>query len=152
LREYREHEYDILDIAWCKNKPNLLLTCSFDHQVILWDLLKERHVEIFEHSDVPTKVAFNPDLDNLFVTGSLDKTMRLWNIDQKSKPLDTQLTQDHITALCFSHEGERLVVGLATGQCVIYSCDLLGKINYITRIDCKNRRGKFSAGRKVSGV
>ncbi|CDW88776.1 wd repeat-containing protein [Stylonychia lemnae] len=152
FREFREHEYDILDIAWCKNKANLLLTCSFDCKVILWDLQKERHIEIFEHQDVPTKVAFNPDLDNLFVTGSLDKTLRLWNIDQKLKPLDTQQTQDHITALCFSNEGERLVAGLATGQCVIYSCDLLGRINYITRIDCKNRRGKFSAGRKISGV
>ena len=89
MREYREHEYDILDIAWCKERTNLLLSCSFDHKVILWDLNKERPVQIFEHHDVPVKVQFNPELDNLFISGSLDKAIRLWSIDEKSKPIET---------------------------------------------------------------
>ena len=64
FREYREHEYDILDIAWsCNNdKPYQLLTCSLDCKVILWDLNKDTHVQIFEHPDVPTKICFNPDV------------------------------------------------------------------------------------------
>jgi len=44
IREYREHEYDILDIAWSQSidKPNTyLLTCSLDSKVILWDLSKD---------------------------------------------------------------------------------------------------------------
>ncbi len=46
LREYREHEYDILDIAWSSSpdKPYMLLTCSMDCKVILWDLNKEHHL------------------------------------------------------------------------------------------------------------
>jgi WD40 repeat protein len=44
------------------------------------------------------------------------------------------------------------VVGFATGSCAVYSSDTLGRLNYITRIECKNRRGKFSKGRKVSGI
>lgn len=65
FREYREHEYDILDIAWSCNpdKPSFqLLTCSLDNKVILWDLSKDTHLMIFEHPDVPTKVCFNPDV------------------------------------------------------------------------------------------
>ena len=66
FREYREHEYDILDIAWsCAPDKLLILTCSLDNKVILWDLSKETHVEIFEHPDVPTKVCFNPDVRKL---------------------------------------------------------------------------------------
>ena len=34
----------------------------------------------------------------------------------------------------------------------MYASDSMGRLNYVTRIDCKNRRGKFSSGRKVSGV
>lgn len=28
----------------------------------------------------------------------------------------------------------------------------MGRLNYITRVDCKNRRGKFSSGRKITGI
>ena len=34
----------------------------------------------------------------------------------------------------------------------MYQCDNLGRLNWSTKIDCKNRRGKFSLGRKVSGI
>lgn len=44
------------------------------------------------------------------------------------------------------------MIGHSNGLCVFYSCDSLGRLNYITRIDCKNRRGKFSSGRKISGI
>ncbi len=89
FREYREHDYDILDIAWSCNidKPNLLLSCSMDNKVILWDLNKDTHISIFEHPDVPTKVCFNPDLDHLFVTVCLDKAIRVWDMNSH-KPLD----------------------------------------------------------------
>jgi WD40 repeat protein len=61
-------------------------------------------------------------------------------------------TCDCITAIQFSENGKRIVVGFSSGSCMVYSCDSLGRLNYITRIDCKNRRGKFSSGRKVSGI
>ena len=112
-----EHEYDILDLEWRNtttsstvnknnnniNKDNsnnisnkkdnlLLLTCSFDQRVILWDLNLDKHIQIYEHPNVTVKVCFNPELDNLFVSGCLDRTVRLWKIDQKidqkSKPID----------------------------------------------------------------
>ena len=84
---------------------------------------------------------------------SLDKAIRLWDMTQKSKPIDVQQTQDHITALQYMvPSGRKLVVGFNSGQCSLYTCDDLGRLNYSTRIDCKNRRGKFSSGRKVSGV
>lgn len=91
LREYMEHESDIIDIEWSMEKQNLLLTCSFDQKVILWDLNKDIHVHIYEHSDVPSRACFNPELSNLFVTGSLDRTIRLFSADQhKLKPIDAQ--------------------------------------------------------------
>ena len=54
--------------------------------------------------------------------------------------------------LAFQPNGKRVVVGLTTGVCNVYSCDNIGRINYYTRIDCKNRQGKFALGTKVSGV
>ena len=68
------------------------MSCSLDSKVILWDLDKERHIQIYEHPDVPVKMMFNPELDNLFVSGSLDKGVRLWSIDDINKPIDTMWT------------------------------------------------------------
>lgn len=89
----------------------------------------------------------------MFVTVSLDKAIRLWDIGQRAKPIDVQQTQDCITALQYMMPtGNKLVVGFATGQCSVYSCDEVGRLNFSARIDCKNRRGKYSSGRRVSGV
>jgi WD40 repeat protein len=82
----------------------------------------------------------------------MDKEIRVWSIDQKHKPIETQHVQEVITALEMSPNGKKLVVGLMVGACVIYHCDNLGRLNYITRVDVRNRRGKFSNGRKVSGL
>jgi hypothetical protein len=45
-----------------------------------------------------------------------------------------------------------LIVGLSTGTCIVYQCDDLGRLNWSTKFDCKNRSGKFSLGRKISGI
>ena len=34
----------------------------------------------------------------------------------------------------------------------VYTCDTIGKLKYQTKLDCKNRQGKFSLGCKVSGI
>lgn len=73
-------------------------------------------------------------------------------MDQKNKPVETQHVQEVITALEISPNGKKLVVGLQVGACVIYLCDNLGRLNYLTRVDVKNRHGKFSSGRKVSAI
>ena len=88
----------------------------------------------------------------MFATGCLDKALRLWSRDQKAKPLDIQQTQDYITAVHYSPNGQVLVVGFATGQFALYASDTVGRLNYVTRVDCRNRRGKFSSGRKVTGI
>jgi len=58
---------------------------------------------------------------------------------------------DKITALTFTKDGRKLIVGLLHGQLVIYQIEKK-KLNYCTTIDCKNRKGKFKAGRKITGL
>lgn len=51
--------------------------------------------------DAPTCISFHPELENIFVTGSLDQTIRRWSIDQPENSLDEIETYDYITALAY---------------------------------------------------
>lgn len=55
--------------------------------------------------------------------------------------------------MCFSPDSRWLVVGLATvGTCILYEHYAGQYLNYKSRIDCRNRHGRFSSGRKVAGI
>ena len=109
-------------------------------------------MQIFEHPDVPSQVCFNPDLQKNFVTVSLDQAVRVWHIEKKNSPLQVENTNEVLTALAYSPNGKWLVLGTVTGKCLIYESSCIGKLNYKSQIDCKNRRGRFSSGRKIGGV
>ncbi len=80
IRQYWEHEYDVVDISWQTKrdsrdkivKSNLVATCGLDLKVILWNIEKETPEMIFELKDAPVCLSFHPELENIFVTGSLD--------------------------------------------------------------------------------
>lgn len=160
--EFREHAQDIVDLSWNDSSLNSkqqeqILSCSLDRTVLLWSLQSENSVPIafFAHDEVPTSISFAPCNQDTFVSGCLDGAVRLWNIKKSQKMIfaDRVQSNEKITTLCFSPDGTRLVVGLATiGVCQIYTHQSGTSLNFHSRIDCKNRRGRFSSGRKIAGV
>ena len=88
------------------------------------------------------------------MSGCLDGAIRLWSLKKKA-PIDSDRTHSNqkISSICFSPDSRWLVVGLATvGMCVLYEHYEGQSLNYKSRIDCRNRRGRFSSGRKVAGI
>jgi WD repeat-containing protein 44 len=120
--------------------------------VILWNIEKETPEKIYDLRDSPTCISFHPEIDNIFVTGSLDQTLMTWDIESTEKCLDEIYTNDSITALAYQPNGKNLIVGLSTGTCNVYTCDTVGKLKWSTKMDCKNRKGKFALGRKICGI
>jgi len=121
--------------------------------VILWNIDKDGPIKIFEVKDAPTCISFHPELENIFVTGSLDQSIRRWSIDQPDDCLEVIHTANDITALAYQPNGKRLIVGYkSTGNFSVYQSDDIGRLNWSTKLDCKNQRGKFALGRKVSGI
>ena len=58
-------------------------------------------------------------------------------------------TDNIITSAAFSPDGKMAVAGLFFGECVFFNSE---KLNYKTQIECRNARGKFAKGRKVTGL
>uniref|UniRef100_A0A6A7FQZ5 WD repeat-containing protein 44 n=1 Tax=Hirondellea gigas TaxID=1518452 RepID=A0A6A7FQZ5_9CRUS len=145
-RQYKGHKSDVIALAW--SKANFLLSASMDRTVMLWHVSRQKCLCLFQHNDFVTAVAFHPVEDTLFLSGSFDKKIRLWNILDHRVACWAQ-TPTMVTSAAFSSNGEHCVAGLFDGQCILYSTDGLKEF---TRIDCRNRRGKFSNGRKVTGI
>ena len=159
LKEFKDHAKDIIDLSWKDNRQSEddedhILSCSFDSKVILWSLQSENSqpVQIYQHDDVPSQISFAPGHQETFVSGCLDGAIMLWSLKQK-KPLCAHKNNGKISSLCFSPDSHYLVVGLANvGICVLYEHMQGSDLNFKQRIDCRNRRGRYSSGRKVAGI
>lgn len=62
----------------------------------------------------------------------------------------TKATQ-RISSIEFSPSSEYLLAGLFTGELLVCSIDR-ASFKQVGSIKCRNRRGKFSKGRKISGI
>jgi WD40 repeat protein len=66
-----------------------------------------------------TSISFKPGSDETFATGSFDKMARVWSL-KHTKVVDWAETPSNITALSYSLDGERLVVGTLKGICIVF--------------------------------
>ncbi|MES1917092.1 MAG: hypothetical protein MHM6MM_008851, partial [Cercozoa sp. M6MM] len=152
VREFSGHTSDVTDLAW--SRANFLLSGSMDQCVMLWHVRRERCLCLFQHTDFVTTVAFHPVDDTLFLSGSFDKKLRLWNILEHRVvdwlQLGSRQSPDAlVTSAAFSPNGRVVAVGLFAGKVMIYETH---GMKYVTQIDCRNRHGRFKDGRKVTGL
>ena len=115
-----------------------------------------------------------PNSENYVASGCFDKMIRIWNVKQR-KVIDWQQTHNYITAMQINQQGDKLVVGQVDGVCLVYdytiqfdsgffghakihpqhqigSGSATEKLKLERSIDVKNNNGKFSGGRKVTGI
>lgn len=85
-RVFEGHTSDVVDIAW--SRSNFILTASLDKTVCLWLVSRHEMMKCFRHPDIVTCVDFHPIHDHLFISGSFDCKLRLWEI----------LPNDHVRA------------------------------------------------------
>ena len=127
LREWSEfHTSDIFEINWSPKDPSspYLLSVSADCLVIMWNLNFEKPIQILQHPDILCSALFlRPNSENFVASGCFDKMIRVWNVNQR-KVIDWQQTPSYITAMQVSPNGEKLIVGLVDGICIVYDNSL----------------------------
>ena len=103
------------------------------------------------HTDFVTAIDFHPTDDKLFVSGSIDGKVRLWNVPEQ-RVASWQDVHDMVTAVGYSRDGRRAVVGTMRGKCRFYSVSGKGILEYEAQLDVKNKRGQHARGKKVTGL
>mmetsp|Transcript_12923 Transcript_12923/g.26056 ORF Transcript_12923/g.26056 Transcript_12923/m.26056 type:complete len:1099 (+) Transcript_12923:86-3382(+) len=146
VQRYRDHTADVIDLSW--SHTNFLLTASVDKSVRLYHFSKSNCLHLFKHANLVASVDFHPLDDRYFISGGLDKKLRLWNITD-GRVKDWAQAPEVITSTRFTPDGKYAVAGLLRGQVYLYEADGL---KYYTQIACRNRSGKNRKGKKVTGI
>ena len=95
-----------------------------------------------------TAVDFHPVADNYFVTGAFDRRVRVWSLDSGRVVLWTAV-RTMVSAIAFTPDAQQVAVGRTDGVVSMYYTDGL---RFRTDVEVRNRRGRLSGGRKVSGI
>eukprot|EP00914_Ancora_sagittata_P034383 GHVO01069438.1.p1 GENE.GHVO01069438.1~~GHVO01069438.1.p1 ORF type:complete len:423 (-),score=58.93 GHVO01069438.1:71-1306(-) len=153
----RGHATTIVTIQWdCSKDSHRLLSTSLDKTMRLWSATDGVQLAVIQCPDWPIAAAFHPSLKNRIFTGTLDATIQVWKLRQRAD--DSNMTADMVeflrvsdllTALSVSPNGRLLVVGLRFGRVAFYDAMTL---RFRCEVDCRNRRGKHSGGKKVTGL
>ena len=80
-------------------------------------------------------------------TGSFDRRLRIWSIP-KGRVVQWTQVPELISAVAFAPSSEFIIAGLLDGTCIFYNDEL----KYYTQIELRNKNGKYSSGRKVTGI
>lgn len=98
-----------------------------------------------------TAIDFHPSDDKLFISGSIDGKIRMWNVPDQ-RVMSWQDVHEMVTAVGYSRSAQRAVVGTMRGKCRFYAAADTTGLEYEAQLDVKNKRGQHSRGKKVTGA
>ncbi|XP_053990617.1 WD repeat-containing protein 44-like isoform X2 [Hylaeus volcanicus] len=171
------HSATIVTCVWdflpLQNNANRLASVSLDRTVRIWTVSENeegtlRYSVLFNCGDWATCAAFHPISRNIIYTGGLDGVAQIWKAPlhvkgysdvlfhhssstfeaDKVEMLDTLRLPDLITSMTVSPNGKYLVIGLRLGSVFIYDTNTM---SIFSKIECRNRKGPYASGRKVTG-
>ncbi|XP_055821753.1 uncharacterized protein LOC129890213 [Solanum dulcamara] len=121
LHEFHGHRGEVLALSWSRN--GYLLSSSVDKTARLWKVGQDQCLGVYSHNTYVTSVEFNPTDDNLFISGSIDGKIRLWEV-HGCRVIDWTDVKEIVTAVCYCPDGKGGVVGSMDGNCRFY--DVVG--------------------------
>ena len=111
-------DVDSIDFAPCGNKfaiaCNNYLSSSYSVQIFSQDGSTGNFAcqsTLRGHNNVVSSLAFKPDDPNVLVTGSWDKTVKLWDLSTSTCLSTMRGHTDPVSSVCFSPDGAKIVSG-----------------------------------------
>ncbi|KAL0843835.1 hypothetical protein Bca101_017081 [Brassica carinata] len=84
VRAFLHHSSPVKDVKWSKQGLSLL-SCGYDFTSRLFDIERGVETQTFKEDQVVGVVKFHPDNVNLFLSGGLKGSLRLWDIRSNNK-------------------------------------------------------------------
>jgi WD40 repeat protein len=147
VKENREaHPNEIFDLAF-SSSGKYLITGSKDRTARIWDFsnLNDPITKIEEHEDFVRAVAGSPVTDTLFLTGSWDNTIKLWNLKGERLQNFEGHTSD-VSSLDFSDSGNEFISASSDETVRIWRIDG-GEMPSIIQHDQSIRAAVYSPGK-----
>ena len=81
IKKYKEHEKECEDVCFSKSDCNLFVSCGDDKTIKIYDKRADRAMNsIIGHDAEINSIDMNPVCEFLYITGSSDKTVALWDL------------------------------------------------------------------------
>lgn len=154
----RGHDGGVTSLLWLTG--GIFITNGTDKKTLLWQSVPHGidgpHQEV-AHSSIPTCCCAHPVNKDIVIMGFLDNTISMYKIEWSlggqvirinTVGIGSSFTKP-ITAISVSPDAKRLVVGSSLGTIGIYD---LSTMSLDVEVDCRNRQGSTSHGRKVVGL
>lgn len=113
------HEAGVLDCT-VSTDDLTIFTGGCDNALCSFDVKKSVKTSIGSHNEPIRCVETCGNLSNMIVTGSWDKTLRIWDINSNQKEVSKHELPDKVFAMSCVQNGHRLVVGIAGRFVYIY--------------------------------
>jgi WD40 repeat protein len=89
----------------------------------VWQVATGRELYLLEHDEAVTAASFSAD-GRWIATTSVDGTAILWDAASGKRLMELGRLEQPQTANAFSPDGSRIVTGTATGDVLIYPCEI----------------------------
>eukprot|EP00511_Aplanochytrium_stocchinoi_P005068 CAMPEP_0204824466 /NCGR_PEP_ID=MMETSP1346-20131115/2488_1 /ASSEMBLY_ACC=CAM_ASM_000771 /TAXON_ID=215587 /ORGANISM="Aplanochytrium stocchinoi, Strain GSBS06" /LENGTH=325 /DNA_ID=CAMNT_0051951635 /DNA_START=322 /DNA_END=1299 /DNA_ORIENTATION=- len=119
VAELKQHDGYISDIKFFNGKDRIL-TASGDSECILWDVGTQTATEVFSgHDGDVTSISLSPTDPNVFVSGGVDNTVRVWDV--RTRKSTDSFTADHeVNHVSYFPDGNAFVAALGNSECKLY--------------------------------
>ncbi|KAF9022363.1 WD40 repeat-like protein [Hymenopellis radicata] len=162
---FTEHSAPISAVSFAK-QGSVLFSASLDGTVRAYDLIRYRnfrtftslhHFEVFlwsvqtgklldiltGHEGPVSSLAFSPSGENQLISGSWDRTVRLWNVFGRSRAVEPWSVSSDVLAVAFRPDGKEASVSTLDGQITLFDVAEGKQTNVI------EGRKDISGGRKA---
>lgn len=117
-------------------------TDSFE--VFLWSVQTGKLLDVLAGHEAPiSSVAFSPSGTNQLISGSWDRTVRVWNVFGRSRAVEPFSFNSDVLAVAIRPDGKEMAISTLDGQITIFDIQQGKQINVI------EGRKDISGGRKA---
>lgn len=133
-----------------ESKVNLAGGLNTDLKASQSDPITSKHArKVLAAPDLVTSIDAHPLESNLFCLGSLDKFIRVYDIE-KETIVDWYQSTDFITAVTYSPDARLLVAGFSHGQCRVYTT--APTLKFRCELNCRNTNVKEINANKIINI
>lgn len=119
VKEFQAHKGPIRDMCFLKNGE--LATGGGDSKILIWNLKNWESKLLRGHQQSIWCLGYTPfENDDFLVSGSSDKTIRIWDLIQLTEICMFQVPEQ-ATALCVTNDGRYVISGGISGTMIIWS-------------------------------